>query len=314
LVSPAWSALIVQVPTVTRVTVVPETVQTLVVADVNVTARAEDAVALTVTGLWSSRLVASVAKVIVWLPLLIVKLCWTWDAAFQLVLPAWSALIVQVPTVTKVTVVPDTVQTLVVADVMVTARAEEAVALTVTGPWSKRLSASAAKVIVWLPLLIVKPRCTCMAAFQLVLPAWSALIVQVPTVTKVTVVPDTVQTLVVADVMVTASPEEAVALTVTGPWSKRLSASAAKVIVWLPLLIVKPCWTWDAAFQLALPAWSALMVQVPTVTKVTVVPETVQTLVVAEVKATVRLEEAVAPSVIGPSSKRLPASVPKVID
>jgi hypothetical protein len=42
------------------------------------------------------------------------------------------------------------------------------------------------------------------------------------------------------------------------------------------------------------------MVQVPTVTKVTVVPETVQTLVVAEVKATVRPEEAVAPSVIGP--------------
>ena len=58
------------------------------------------------------------------------------------------------------------------------------------------------------------------------------------------------------------------------------------MIVWLPLLIVKDCWTWGAAFQFALPAWSALIVQVPTVTKVTVVPETVQTLVVAELKVT----------------------------
>ena len=70
---------------------------------------------------------------IVWLPLLIVKDCWTWGAAFQLVLPAWLALIVQVPTVTKVTVVPETVQMLVVAEVKVTVRPEEAVALTVTG-------------------------------------------------------------------------------------------------------------------------------------------------------------------------------------
>ena len=71
------------------------------------------------------------------------------------------------------------------------------------------------KVIVWLPLLIVKLRCTCVAAFQLVSPAWLALIVQVPTVTKVTVVPETVQTLVVAEVKATVSAEEAVALTVT---------------------------------------------------------------------------------------------------
>ena len=55
-----------------------------------------------------------------------------------------------------------------------------------------------------------------------------------------------------------------------------------------------------AAFQLALPAWLALIVQVPTATNVTVVPETVQMLVVAEVKATVRPEEAVALRVIGP--------------
>ena len=66
---------------------------------------------------------------IVWLPLLIAKVCGAWRAAFQLVSPAWLALMVQVPTATKVTVVPDTVQTPVVADVKVTVSPEEAVAL-----------------------------------------------------------------------------------------------------------------------------------------------------------------------------------------
>ncbi len=44
--------------------------------------------------------------------------------------------------------------------------------------------------------------------------------------------------------------------------------------------------TWGAGFQVALPAWLALMVQVPVVSSVTLVPETVHTAVVAEVKLT----------------------------
>ena len=105
--------------------------------------------------------------------------------------------------------------------------------------------------IVWSPLLTVNDCCTWGAAFQLALPAWLALIVQVPTVTKVTVVPEMVQTLVVAEVKATVRPEEAVALSVSGPSSKRLSASAVKVIVWFPLLIGNDCCTWGAAFQFA---------------------------------------------------------------
>ena len=100
---------------------------------------------------------------IVWLPLLIVKDCWTCGAAFQLASPAWLALIVQVPTATKVTVVPDTVQTPVVAELKMTVRPEEAVALTVIGPSSKRLPASPPKVIVWLPLAIVSVCCACVS-------------------------------------------------------------------------------------------------------------------------------------------------------
>ena len=52
-----------------------------------------------------------------------------------------------------------------------------------------------------------------------------------------------------------------------------------------------------AAAYVSLPAWLALMVQVPVVKTVMVVPVTVQIDVVAEVKETVKLEEAVAESV-----------------
>jgi hypothetical protein len=47
---PAWVAWIVQVPTVTMVTLDAENVQTVTVKDVRVTARPDDAVALIVNG------------------------------------------------------------------------------------------------------------------------------------------------------------------------------------------------------------------------------------------------------------------------
>jgi hypothetical protein len=57
----------------------------------------------------------------------------------------------------------------------------------------------------------------------------------------------------------------------------------------------------------------ALIVQVPGPTKVTEVPETVHTPVVAEVNATVNPDDAVADSVGGVSEMILSASAPKVI-
>jgi hypothetical protein len=64
--------------------------------------------------------------------------------------------------------------------------------------------------------LTVKLCCTCGAAAKEVLPAWFALIVQVPAIRNVAVVFETVQTLVVADVNATAKPEVAVAVSVSG--------------------------------------------------------------------------------------------------
>ena len=85
--------------------------------------------------------------------------------------------------------------------------------------WSNRTFDGCANVIAWLPLLIVKLWLIWVAAFQLALPAWFALIVHVAAapLTNVTVVPETVQTPVVDDVNTTANPDDAVALTVNGP-------------------------------------------------------------------------------------------------
>ena len=69
----------------------------------------------------------------------------------------------------------------------------------------------------------------------------------VPLATSVTVAPETVQTLVVVNEMLTVNPELAVALTGNAASPSVLSGSAPKVIVWLALATVKLCVTCGAA-------------------------------------------------------------------
>ncbi|WP_148046214.1 hypothetical protein [Nocardioides marmoriginsengisoli] len=83
------------------------------------------------------------------------------------------------------------------------------------------------------------------------LPAWFALIVQVPTPVKETVDPLSEQT---ADeppstASATGSPEVAVAVTAyVGPWYVAApGAVEVKVIAWSVLVTPKDCWTWAAA-------------------------------------------------------------------
>ena len=71
----------VQVPTVTSVTLAPETVQTAVVVEAKLTGRPEDALALTVNGVGLKERFESVPKLIVWLAWLTVKLRATGVAA-----------------------------------------------------------------------------------------------------------------------------------------------------------------------------------------------------------------------------------------
>ena len=62
-----------------------------------------------------------------------------------------------------------------------------------------------------------------------------------PTETNETPVPDTEHTAGVADENATAKPEVAVAPTVTGLSSNRLSANPPKLIVWSPLATANDC-------------------------------------------------------------------------
>src|SRR5579862_1593334 len=209
----------------------------LVVFDSNVTVRPEVAVASTVLDPSLKFALGGLVNVIVWLPLVMVRLCSS-VAAFHSALPGCVALIVQVPAVWNVSVspeVPEVVQTPTVWDSKVTGRPEEALALRVIGPSSSRLLAGRpSKAIVWLPLPIVKLRSTAGAAFQFALPAWLALIVPAPVVWNVRIspeVPEVVQTLRVFDSKLTVRPEVALAASVMGPWSRRFSAGAVNVIV-----------------------------------------------------------------------------------
>ena len=68
LASPAWLAVIAQLPVWRSVSVVPETVQTLAVVEAKLTVRPEVAVADNVSGEAESEALGSAAKLIVWLP------------------------------------------------------------------------------------------------------------------------------------------------------------------------------------------------------------------------------------------------------
>ena len=86
-----------------------------------------------------------------------------------------------------------------------------------------------------------------LAAFQSALPAWLAVIEQVPTESRVTEEPATVQTAREFEAKVTVRPELAVAEMATGESTIVWLANAPKVIVWFPLAMVKLRLTWGAA-------------------------------------------------------------------
>jgi hypothetical protein len=87
------------------------------------------------------------------------------------------------------------------------------------------------KVIVCDSCVTVKLCVTGVAATYFVFPGWLAVIEQVPAETRVTVLPETVQTGAVVDAKETVSPELAVALTVNGLVPNATLPSDPKLIV-----------------------------------------------------------------------------------
>jgi hypothetical protein len=123
---------------------------------------------------------------------------------------------VQAPTATSVTVAPDTVHTPVVVDEKLTTSPDDALALTVNGALPNAWLERAPKLMVWVPAVTWKLWLTGTAAAQLVFPPCVAWMAQLPAATSVTVAPDTVHTPVVVDEKLTASPDDALALTPNG--------------------------------------------------------------------------------------------------
>src|SRR5262245_3933915 len=108
-------------------------------------------------------------------------------------------------------------------------------------------------------------------------------------------VPPVVHTEVVCDEHVTARPDDAVAVAVTGDCTNVTFASVLNVMVCDAFETVKDCCTGGAGLKLALPAWSAWIVHVPAVTRVMVapvVPPVVHTEVVCDEDVTARPDEA----------------------
>ena len=111
------------------------------------------------------------------------------------------------------------------------------------------------------------------------------MIVQVPSATFVTNIPDTVQTLLVEDENETTNFEEAAA---DSPRPLPVKSEVFLVpglgnsIVWSPAKTVNEIDTGAASKTVAVPAWLASIVQVPVVSRVTVLPLTEHTLDVCE--------------------------------
>jgi hypothetical protein len=183
----------------------------------------------------------------VWLPAVTWKAWLTGTAAAQFVFPACAAWMVQLPTATSVTVAPDTVHTAGVVEEKLTARPEDALALTWNGALPNAWLERAPKLMVWVPAVTWKLWLTGVAAAQFVFPACAAWMVQLPTATSVTVAPDTVHTPVVVDEKLTASPDDALPLTPNGALPNARFESAPKLMVWLPGVTWKLWFTGVAA-------------------------------------------------------------------
>ena len=156
----------VQVPAATSVSVLPLTVQMPVVVDAKLTARLELALAINAAGVVPRVWLPGELKVMVcavsgaattW------KVCDTVGAPRYALLPAWLALMEQLPTATSVSVLPLTVQTLGVVEAKLTASPELAVAASAGGVVPSVWLPGEAKLMVCAPAPTLKLRVTAVA-------------------------------------------------------------------------------------------------------------------------------------------------------
>lgn len=193
MLSPAWEAVMVQLPADTSVSAVPLTVHTELVLEANCTLRPDEAVAESAAGVVPMVLLPGEAKLILCVACATVKLRLTDGAALYVLLPACEALMLQVPADTSVSVLPLTVQTKGVLELNSTPRPDVAVADRAGGVVPSVCVAGAEKLMVCAPIT-KKDFGWVGAAAKVLLPDCEAVTMQVPGATKVSVVPLTVHT------------------------------------------------------------------------------------------------------------------------
>ena len=204
-------------PTAKSVSVLPLTVQTVAVVDVNATVRPALELTTSVCAALPKGWLDSALKFSVCVARSTVKVRETVVAAANTDVPDWLAASVQLPAPTSVKSLPLTVQTAGVIDVKVITRPEVAVAASGDGAMVKVWFAGVAKSIDCVSNTVTTGKLWEMsvAALKLVLPAWRAVTVQVPLPTSDSTVPLTVQTAGVLDEKLTARPE--LAVPINGP-------------------------------------------------------------------------------------------------
>jgi hypothetical protein len=119
----------VHVPAATSVTAPPDTVQTDVVCEVKVTGRPDDVLPVIVNGAVPNTWFERGQKMMLWPPSVTWNPWFTGVAAAQFALPACAAWRVQAPADTSESVDPDTVHTAGVVEEKLTARPDDALAL-----------------------------------------------------------------------------------------------------------------------------------------------------------------------------------------
>ena len=121
------------------------------------------------------------------------------------------------------------------------------------------------------------------------------------------------QTVRLLETKVTANPELAVAVKANGATPTVCPLGFPNVIVWALPATKNVCVTGVAGAYVELPAWLAVIEHVPSVSSVTVAPDTVQTVKLLEAKVTANPELAVAVKANGAAPKVCPLGFPKVI-
>ncbi len=253
------------------------------------------------------------ANEMVWAFFAIVKTRVTFVAALHFASPACEAVTEQRPAATSVNTLPETVQMVAGLAAKATGRAEDEVPTRFSEFVERVVVGGAANVMVWATLEILNELVSMGAAEKTEFPLCVAAIVQSPAAKSVTVFPETVQIVGVCVAKDTLSPDVEVAEIATVGVAKVWGAIVGNMMSCFSSPTANVLVTDGAGCTVEVPAWLAVMEQVPTDRSETVSPETEHTTGVLLANETVSPADEVAATVNAPKLIDRGGSVLKVM-